>query len=200
MLRQTGSACAVVACEGPKEAARANTIASEEPCAIGHMRGNRRLMAPILGEESMRRRGVRRNGKMLVGPILRQAMSACTDAACKEQQEAAGATPMESEGRVRQRGMRRAARGLQGRCYGERRRAQKPSWHADVHKFTFFIPSCTCRLFVYWFDNVTSWRAGSACANEASGKQQELLGIYTCKRRAHAPSMHAKGSIRQRHR
>ena len=71
-------------------------------------------MAPIPSEERMRRRGMRRNGKMLVGPILRQAMSACTDAACKEQQEVAGAIPMVSEERVRQREVRRAAGGLLG--------------------------------------------------------------------------------------
>ena len=132
------------------------------------------------------------------GPILRHAMSACTNAACKEQHEAAGAIPMVSEERVHQRDMRRAAGGLQGpllwrasedakaiEACGERQGLLGPLlWRVegayvymiDEPKLKIRIPPCTCRLIVYWFDDVTSRHAGRACAIDASERQQRTAG------------------------
>ena len=139
-----------------------------------------------------------KNSKELVGPILGQAGSVWTVVACEEQRGAAGAIPMVSEERVHQRDMRRAAGGLQGpllwrasedakaiEACGERQGLLGPLlWRVkgayvymiDEPKLKIRIPPCTCRLIVYWFDDVTSRHAGPACAIEASERQQRTAG------------------------
>ena len=168
-------------------------------CTIGHVEGNRRLMAPIPNERRAHAPSWQaKNSKELVGPILGQAGSVWTVVACEEQREAAGAIPMVSEERVHQRDMQRAAGGLRGPllwrapegakaivAYGERRGLLGPLlWRVksayvymiDVPKLKIRIPPCTCRIIVYWFDDITSRHAGRACAIEASERQQRTAG------------------------